>query len=92
MIKLNLLFYDTEAIALFRNAGLEVKTADMPVHVENHHTSGSKTIMTPMLTVTNPKNGNPENIQEFFKKYLESKKDELFLNPGKLDIFNLFNK
>jgi len=92
MIKLKLMFSEFEAVAVFRNAGLEVKTVKVPVYYENPHGDNGHDILIHMLTVTNPKNGKSEKLDEFFTKYLESKKTELFLNPEKLDIYNLFNK
>lgn len=92
MIKIEILFSDADAIFIFQNAGLEVKLQDMPVHFENPHGDGGYDEMIPVWTVTNPKNANTEILKDFFKKYLEIKKNELFLNPGKLEIYNLFNK
>jgi len=90
MIKIKLLFSVTEAISIFNNAGLNVKMEDMPVYFENPHGDDGHTEMIPMWTVKNPKNGKLEKLEEFFIKYLEIKKNELFLTPGKLEIYNLF--
>lgn len=91
MIKLQLLFSPSDAVAVFRNAGLEVESYDMPVYFNAPHGDG-KTEMMPMWTVRNPHTSKIEKLDEFFLKYLESKKNELFLNPEKLEIYNLFSK
>ena len=92
MIHVEMNFSETDAIAIFRNAGLEVKMAEMPVYFENPHGDNGHNEMIPMWSVTNPHTGKAEQLKSFFLKYLEERKDKLFLNPGKLEIYNLFER
>jgi len=93
MIHVDLNFTEKDAIAIFRNAGLEVRMADIPVWFEYPHDGDSgHDEMIPMWSITNPHTGKPEKLKEYFIKYLEQKKADLFLNPEKLDIYNLFDK
>ena len=90
MIQIKLSFSVTEAVSVFQNAGLNVKMEDMPIYFKNTYGDEGHTEMIPMLTIKNPKNGKVEKLDELFTKYLEIKKNELFLNPEKLEIYNLF--
>ena len=92
MIEIKLIFSISDAIAIFRNTGLTVEMYDLPVYFKNNHGSGGREEMIPMWTVRNPHNNKLEKLEDFFKKYMEAKKNELFLSPEKLDIYNLFEK
>jgi len=92
MIEIKLIFSISDAIAIFLNAGIVVENVDMPVYFENPHGDNGHDEMIPMWTVKNPHTGKLEKLEDFFKKYMEAKKQELFLTPEKLDIYNLFEK
>ena len=90
MIEIKLVFSTEDAISIFRNAGLTVEIYDFPVWFG--HSYGEKEEMIPMWAVRNPHNNKLEKLEDFFKKYMEAKKKELFLTPEKLDIYNLFKQ
>lgn len=91
MIRAKILFSMDEAIQLFRNAGLKVDIVNVPTHFPTHG-SGEVIEDIPMWTVQNPFTNEPENLETCFQKFIESKKSELFLTPGKLEVYNIFNK
>jgi len=90
MISVNILFSITDAIAVFRNAGLVVEMRNFEVSFPIHHSAEYRTETIPIMAVVNPFTGEPEKLEESFNKYLELKKNELFLSPEKLEIYNLF--
>jgi len=92
MITAKIIFSSADAIKLFRNAGLEVKMVDYLINFEHPHGGESTVERIPILSVINPHTGEPEKLEIAFRKYLEVKKNELFLSPEKLEIYELFNK
>lgn len=90
MIEIKLVFSTEDAIAIFRNAGLTVEMYDFPIWFKNSHEEEPEII--PMWAVRNPYTNKIEKLKDFFNKYMEAKKKELFLTPEKLDIYNLFDK
>ncbi len=90
MIKLELSFTDEEAVRLFREVGLkvELKTIQQTEYL-SHRPPIRRTY--PTWIITNPHNGKEELLKDFFDKYLEIRKNELFLTADKLQIYNLFN-
>jgi hypothetical protein len=93
MIKVKILFTTTEAIQVFRNAGLKVEMCDFPVWFQDtKHPEGGTEETIPIMAVINPHTQQPEKLEEVFQRYLEAKKAELFLNPENLEIYNLFQR
>ena len=92
MINIKLQFSIDDAVSIFRNSGLEVNTFPVPVWLNNPHGSGGHFVNHTIWCVRNPHTGKLEKLDEFFLKYLQAKKNELFLNPEKLEIYNLFSK
>jgi len=77
-------FTESEAVTMLRNVGLDVQP-------ENGHLE-SETMLSKVWMVTNPHNGEKQPMWPLFYKYISTKKAELFLNPGRLEILNLFDR
>lgn len=92
MLTVTLEFTTDEARQMLTNAGLEVIRRPMPILVLTGFPGEHKLKMFNQWAVKNPYTGNWELLNEVFKKYLETKKTKVFLNPDKLEIFNLFER
>lgn len=93
MIKAKLLFSTTEAIQLFKNAGLEVQLVDWTIWFSHpKHPDGGTDEIVSIMSVINPHTGKPEKLEEAFNRFLEHRKAELFLTAEKLEIYNLFER
>lgn len=86
-IELN--FTLTEAVSLFREAGLTVEIRDREYHFRTYHNASESEIL-PTWIVVNPHTGEEELLKEYFIKYMEKRKNDLFLKAEKLDIYTLF--
>ena len=91
MINLSLSFSVNEAISLFRNAGLEVYMQEIPMYIPNPHGDSGTENLIPVWVVVNPHTGTIEKLEVYFQKYLDMKKQHLFLTAGKLEIYTLFD-
>lgn len=81
-----------EAIKMLKDLGLEVNEVDTKIPFENPHGDGQYFETYPIWMVTNPYTGLNEQVAYFFKKYIASKKNAVFLNPEKLEVYNLFSR
>ncbi len=91
MIKLSLYFTIEEAVSLFRNVGLTVERR----YVEREFHAPHRPIelrIIPTWIVVNPHTNKEELLEDCFRKYLSQQYKELFLQPNKLTIYNVFNK
>ena len=91
-MEFQLIINHDDAIKMLENAGIEVKLTDTPVLFKGHGNSSIYVDTVPVWMVKNPQNGKTEAIHSFIKKYINNKKNELFLSPSKLDLYNLFDK
>jgi len=82
-------FTESEAVTMLRNVGLDVQSEN--VNPENAHLE-SEIMLSKVLMVTNPHNGEKQPMWPLFYKYISVKKVELFLTPGRLEILNLFDR
>lgn len=90
-IEVHIIFSIDQAVSLFRDAGLEVTKKFMPLYFKDKNgTLNEET--TQVWTVLNPRTNTYENLEPYFRKFIELKKQELFLQADKLQIFNLFEK
>ena len=87
----NIQFTLNEAVTMLQNLGLTVQLVDTPINFSRTHGEPIEEIVT-IWMVTNPHTGKNEQVLTFFTRYIQSKKTDVFLNPDKLEIFNLFNK
>jgi hypothetical protein len=83
-MRIDMEFTESEAVTMLRNVGLDVQPEN--AHIE------SETMLSKVWMVTNPHNGEKQPMWPLFYKYISVKKAELFLNPGRLEILNLFDK
>ena len=91
-ITIELKFSIESAISLFRDAGISVEKRDIPVDFKTHNDMNYTDIVH-TWTVINPNTQKLELFEPYFIKYLENKKQELFLQEeNKLKILNLFEK
>lgn len=92
-MEFQLIIHHTEVIKMLQNAGIEVMLINTPVTFRGHGNSSESVEMVPVWMVKNPQNGKVEDLHNFIKKYIELKKQELFLQEdNKLKILNLFSK
>ena len=92
MLNINLQFTLEDAVKMLLNLGLEVKLTDTVISFPAPHGDGDYDEIVKIWMVTNPHTGSVEQVTTFFIKYLQTKKAEVFLQPSKLEIFNLFDK
>ncbi|MCL1943347.1 MAG: hypothetical protein FWF54_07365 [Candidatus Azobacteroides sp.] len=92
MIKIEIIFSLQDAIGFFRGNGFKVEFQDMEVDFTDHYGKiYTETVKT--WVVYNPYTDKPEFIEPVFKKHLDRKKKNLFLDDSnKLDLYNLFDK
>jgi len=91
MISINLTFGIAEAEKMFKDAGLDVSMHDFDIHFPGRHGNDYQ-VPIPLKAVRDPHTGEYHRLDELFKIYIDKKKEQLFLNPEKLEVYNLFNK
>lgn len=92
MIKAEIFFSLSDAIQVFRDAGLVVEMRDFKISFPVPHREEMRIETIPIMAVINPYTGVAEKLEESFNKYLSIKKKQIFLSPEKLEIYNLFKK
>lgn len=91
-MKVEFNFTPEECASVFKEAGLIVEPRDMEFTFPTHGSGEESTTLTVWI-VENPHTGKPEKLSEYFRKYMQLKKNELFLREeNKLKILNLFEK
>ena len=91
-MKIELNYTLTEAARLFREAGIicDIRPVEVEFKTFNDRTY---TDIIETWAVENPHNGKVEQLEGYFRKYMEMKKRELFLSEeNKLKILTLFDK
>lgn len=88
-MRIDMKFTESEAVTMLRNVGLDVQPEN--VNHENGHIE-SETMLSKVWMVTNPHTAQKEPMWPLFYKYISTKKAELFLTPGRLEILNLFDR
>lgn len=83
-MRIDMEFTESEAVTMLRNVGIEVRQVN--VHM------GSETCNETVIMVTNPHTREKEPMWPLFYKYISTKKAEIFLTPGRLEILNLFDR
>lgn len=91
-IKVNIIFTIEQAAALFRDAGLEVTQREMPFYFKTFRHNEVEKEMLLTWVVLNPRTNEYELLEPYFRKFIEQKKQEIFLQAEKLQIFKLFEK
>lgn len=88
MIKIAFTFTCEEARKLFESVGLTVRFQEVEIDFDN--ASGKQQL--PAWVVINPYTQSPELLQVAFRRYLESKRNDLLTAADKIGIYNLFAK
>lgn len=87
MFEQKLIFTPDEIIRFFRENGLQVRELEIIKH------SGNESWTATEWQVQNPHNGTFENIETAFRRVIECRRSELFLeNYNKVDLLNQFKK
>lgn len=87
MFEQKLIFTPDEIIRFFRENGLQVREMEIIKH------SGNESWPATEWQVQNPHNGTFENIETAFRRVIECRRSELFLeNYNKVDLLNQFKK
>lgn len=91
MIEVKLQFSIDEAVALFRESGLEVTQLET-THI--FRAPNEITYEEDLLTwvVLNPNTNEHEPLLPYFMEFIKQRKKDLFLTAEKLQLFNLFKK
>lgn len=87
MFEQKLIFTSDEIIRFFRGNGLQVRKAEIIKH------SGNESWPATEWQVQNPHDGTFENIETAFRRVIERRQCELFLeNYNKVDLLNQLKK
>lgn len=87
MIEFKLIFTIDEIIRFFRENGLQVREAEIMKY------SGNESWPVTEWQVQNPHDGSFENIETAFRRVIERRRSELFLeNYNKVDLLNQLKK
>lgn len=85
-------FSDNDAKKMLEGLGLDIRFQDMEFELPQYHNTTCKEVLK-VWVIINPYTQQPELLSVFFKRYLESKKKDLFLTvDNKLDVYKLFDK
>lgn len=85
-------FSEEEAKTALESIGLDVRFQEMEFEFSYPGITPKKEPLN-VWVVINPYTQEPELLREFFSRYLEKRKTELFLIiENKLDVYNLFKK
>jgi len=87
-MRIDMKFTESEAVTMLRNVGLHVQQEN----VSKLNPRERETLLSLVWMVTNPHNGEKQPMWPLFYKYISTKKAELFLTPGRLEILNLFDR
>lgn len=91
--EIKLIFNSTDIVAMFRSVGIEPVMRPIKTwFADIKHPDGGTEEEIQVWTITDPSSGDVVRMDVFFKRYMEVKKKQLFLQPEKLEVYNIINE